>query len=332
MIAYDEIKTVELELSSYCNAACPLCPRNLFGYPHNTGYNTEHLSLVQVKKILSPNFLKQLKKIIFEGNFGDFAMNPESPEIVNYFLAVNPNIEIEAHTNGGVQKQDYWKKLTGAKVFFCLDGLKDTHEIYRRNTDFDKVIENASAFISAGGCAVWKMIPFDHNKHQIEQCKQLSKELGFFDFQLWDHGRNTGPVFDSEGNLENILGDWQGETNLINILDTINNGDILLEDIDDEVNTNLNCKTLKNKSIYIDSIGNVYPCCFMGFNPKQYGHGRWHQPVNKQIAELVKNNNALDVGLESAILWFSEVVHRWNIETFEQGRLVVCDSSCGKCK
>ena len=46
------------------------------------------------------------------------------------------------------------------------------------------IIKNAQAFIDAGGYAVWKMIKFDHNEHQVEDCRALAKNLGFQRFDL----------------------------------------------------------------------------------------------------------------------------------------------------
>ena len=331
MIEYKDIQRVELELSSYCNASCPLCPRNLFGYNYNSGYTIRHLTLDDIKKILNKDFLFQLKGIKIEGNFGDFAMNPDTPDIVRYILEQNSNVKINGHTNGSVQSTDYWKKLKDIEISFGIDGIKGTHEIYRKNTNYDKIIDNATAFIHAGGKATWKMIKFDHNKDQIDQCKHIAEDLGFFRFEVVDHGRNSGPVFNNDGELEYVLGNYTGETDFKKILEIIKNGDILLEDINDTKKDFLDCGTIKRKEIYIDSTGKVYPCCFMGFNPNEYGHGRWHQPVNKQISQIMQNNNALDVGIENSLQWFNHITKKWNIDTFEKGRLIVCDSMCGKC-
>jgi len=326
MIAYDEIKHVELELSSYCNANCPLCPRNLFGYPYNTGYTAKHLTLEEVKKILPVDFIKQLDKVTFEGNYGDPLMNPQLLNIVDYI-----NKPVRIFTNASMQNKKFWTELAvrPVTVYFALDGLTDTHSIYRQNTDFDKIIANATAFIDAGGTAIWKMIKFDHNKHQITDCENLSKQLGFKEFQLVDHGRNSGPVFDDKGNLIRVLGNFVGSTELQHYIDVIDNGDMLIEDIWDTPKNNISCKTIKNNSIYISSEGEVYPCCFMGFNPRKYGKGRWHQPVNAQINRLLEPNNALERPLQECIEWFNSIPACWNKSTFEHGRLIVCDASCG---
>jgi hypothetical protein len=56
------------------------------------------------------------------------------------------------------------------------------------------------------------MIKFDFNVDQIETAKTLSQKLGFKKFILIEHGRTSGPVFDQNGKLIDILGDWQGST------------------------------------------------------------------------------------------------------------------------
>ena len=327
MISIKQIKHVELELSSYCNASCPLCPRNLFGYEKiDLGYVKKHLTLDEIKKIFTGDFLNQIENFTFEGNFGDPLMNPELLSIVEYL-----DTPIDILTNASLQDEAFWKDLAGysVTVYFALDGLADTHSIYRRNTDYDKILKNARTFISAGGNAVWKMIRFKHNQHQISAAESLSKELGFSKFELVDHGRNSGPVFDRDGKLERVLGDFSGSTDLSHYTDIIQHGDMLIEDIDDQIKESVKCVSLNNNSIYISSTGDVYPCCFMGFSPHTYGHGRWHQPVNKQISAVVSNNNALKHSLEECINWFNLIPGCWNKKTFDDGRLIVCDASCG---
>lgn len=328
MLQLKDIKHVELELSSYCNAACPLCPRNLFGYEEiDLGYIKKHLTLAEVKKIFSKDFLKQIKYFTFEGNLGDPLMNLELLSIIEYL-----NKPIDIYTNASLQTEKFWKSLATfpVTVYFAIDGLEDTHSIYRRNTDYNKILKNAKTFIAAGGNAIWKMIRFDHNQHQIMAAENLSKLLGFSSFALTDHGRNSGPVFDRSGNLERVLGNFSGSTELSHYIDIIQNGDMFIEDVNNTPMQQINCKSIDNNSIYIASTGDVYPCCFMGFSPHTYGHGRWHQPVNKQISALAVKNNALEYTLEECIEWFNSIPSCWNKKTFEDGRLIVCDASCGK--
>ncbi len=334
MIAYQDIKDVHLEISSLCNASCPWCPRTFWGYPYNGGYPEVNLSLAQAKQIFKPEFLTQLKSIRINGNFGDIVMNPEGPDIVDYFFSVNAKLHIKISTNGAARDKNFWTQLaqTPATVMFCLDGLEDTHHLYRQNTQWATVIRNAQTFIDKGGHAVWKMIRFEHNRHQIDQCKLLSAEMGFADFELIQHGRDTAPVFDQHGRLVHVMGNYTGERNFDVLFYKKKNDQILLEDIltDCEPAKTISCETKNLKSIYISATGDVSPCCYTGFYPKTYGHGQYHQAANAQLIPLIAKNNALEYPLQDCIEWFKSVENTWKISDYQQGRLVICDNNCGQ--
>lgn len=334
MINFGDIRDVHLEISSLCNASCPWCPRTFWGYPYNGGYPETNLSLAQATQIFQPEFLTQLKSIRINGNFGDIVMNPEGPDIVDFFYSVNPGLKIFISTNGSARNRNFWQQLaaTPAVVAFCLDGLEDTHHLYRQNTSWKKILQNAKTFIKAGGHAVWKMIRFDHNRHQIDQCKALAMSMGFADFQLVEHGRDTAPVFDQQGRLVHVMGNYTGERNFDILLHRKKNDQILLEDISTGrvPAKTISCETKNLKSIYISATGDVSPCCYTGFYPKTYGHGQYHQAANAQLIPLIAKNNALEYPLQDCIQWFKSVENSWKISDYQQGRLVICDDNCGQ--
>jgi len=333
MIKLENIKHLHMEFSSLCNARCPLCPRNLFGYPYNSGYAETSLSLDLIKKSFSSQFINQLQRgILINGNFGDFTANLESLQIIEYFKSCYPKIKIEISTNGSARNTDFWHKLgkfSNTEIQFCLDGLEDTHAIYRQDTNFNKILQNAKTYMDAGGVAIWKMILFDHNKHQVEEAREKARNLGFAEFELIDHGRNTGPVFDRDGNLIRIMGDYNGFTNIKDIVN-------FQQDANKTYSHKLygqglthSCFTKNNSSIYIAANGLVYPCCFMGFNPLTYDQG-FNGFVNRQIKPLVKYNSLHENDLETCIQWFSSVESAWTKDSYENGRLIQCDQVCGK--
>lgn len=332
MYQLTDIKHVHLEISSKCNASCPLCPRNFYGYPFNDGYVEHNMTLEESKQIFSLEFIKQLNEIYINGNFGDAVMNPYTIDIIEYFRESNSKLKISMSTNAGARDPQYWKELArlNVEIFFCIDGLEDTHSIYRKNTVYSTVIKNAKTFIAAGGHAIWKMIKFDHNSHQIKTVKELSKTMGFKSFNLVDHGRDSGPIFDNDGNLLGVLGKPK-ETNFNILFHSRTTDEVLLEDI---VSTRspapIDCLVKKNKSLYISSTGDVYPCCFLGFNPKNYGHGNYHAAANAQLIPLIFKNNAIDYDLTECIEWFNNVQQSWKIPDFQNGRLLICNDVCGK--
>lgn len=334
MISYDSIKSIHLEISSLCNASCPWCPRTFWGYPYNDGYPEVNFSLDAAKKIFTNEFLQQLNLIKINGNFGDIVMNPEGADIVEYFFSQNKNIQVIISTNGSARSSDFWKRLgrTPAVVEFCLDGLKDTHHLYRQNTVWDTIIKNAKSFIEAGGSAVWKFILFDHNKHQINECREMSQGLGFKKFNLINSTRTVAPVFNKEGKLTHTLGNYNGETNFEILFYKKKNDLVLLEDIIQNKSTKktINCQTKINKDVYIAANGEVYPCCYTGFYPRTFGHGQYHQAANAQLVPMIAKNNALKYSLPECIDWFNEIEKSWTINNYENGRLIICDDNCGK--
>jgi len=305
MIAYDQIRDVHLEISTLCNASCPWCPRTFWGYPYNGGYPELYLSISDAKKIFTIEFLRQLTSIRINGNYGDIVMNPEGAEIVEYFMRINPDLDLTISTNGGARDGDFWQSMarTGARVSFCIDGLADTHHLYRQNTVWSTVVKNARTFIESGGHAVWKMLRFSHNQHQIDQCRRMSMDMGFDAFDLVSNGRDSAPVFDRHGRLVHVMGDYQGETKFAVLFHRKKTDQVLLEDIvvGREPKKRIDCGTKRFKSIYIAANGDVSPCCFTGFYPATYGHGQYHQAANAQLKPLIRKNNAFQHPLEECI-------------------------------
>lgn len=333
MIPYQDIRDVHLEISSLCNASCPWCPRTFWGYPYNGGYPEVNLTLDQARRIFSQEFLSQLHTMRINGNFGDIVMNPEGPDIVEYFLESNPDLRITISTNGSARDANFWKRLShpNVEILFALDGLEDTHHLYRQNTVWKQIVRNATTVIANGGRAVWKMIHFQHNEHQISACRRMAQDLGFARFDLIDDGRNSAPVFDKNGDLVHVMGDYSGETDFQVLFHKKVTDEVLLEDIlpGRTPCQAVTCETKQLKSIYISATGDVYPCCWTGLHPRTYGRGQYHQAANQQIKEILGENNALERPLAECIQWFDRVEQSWEIKSYEKGRLVICDDNCG---
>jgi MoaA/NifB/PqqE/SkfB family radical SAM enzyme len=189
MYRFKEIKTVHLEVTDKCNAACPMCARNINGGEDNPYLPGTELSLADIRKIFRPSFISQLDRIYLCGNYGDPIAAKDTLEIFQYFRQQNSKINLSMHTNGSAKKPDWWRQLAytlGSKgyVVFGIDGLEDTNHLYRQNTVWSKIIDNVTAFIEAGGRARWDYIVFAHNEHQVEDAEKLALEMGFEKFQI----------------------------------------------------------------------------------------------------------------------------------------------------
>ena len=189
-----KIRQLTTELTFRCNAKCPACHR---WKPLRVNLNDPKytITLDNFKKLFNSELLKNLEWLVINGNFGDSVMNKQFREIITYVKEHDTKLLI--HTNGGIHGHDFWTDvgniLTKRDIInFDLDGLWDTHHIYRINTKFENVLSNAKSVIATGNTQVhWKYIVFEHNKHQVEEAKQLAKDSGFTTFSTVKTSRDV---------------------------------------------------------------------------------------------------------------------------------------------
>ncbi len=190
-ISKDKLTWIQLDITARCQAMCLECARNIDGKDLNPligKANTWDMPLEIFQKAVTPSMLKNsLNEVVLNGNFGDPCIHPNFIDICKYVIEnAHSELRLKISTNGAMFDVEYWTKigkllapLKNHRIIFGIDGLSDTHSIYRRNTKFEDVIRNAKAFINAGGHAIWQFIIFNHNKHQTEEAKKLAEEIGF---------------------------------------------------------------------------------------------------------------------------------------------------------
>lgn len=342
MYKYNEIRKLHLEPTSLCQASCPMCARNNHGGLVNPRVIEKNLTLEMFKSIIPVDLIQQLTSVSMCGNFGDSIMNKEIAEIVEYIAIINPEISLDLHTNGSARTIDWWKHLAKIMprdhcVHFGIDGLEDTHHLYRIGTDFNKIIDNAKAFIEAGGIARWNFITFKHNEHQLETCKSLAKDLGFASFHEKQTSRFIGvpyfEVLDKDSNVTHRL--EQPSHQKIAFIDrkTVENYKQAI------ASCTISCEVEETKSVFVDALGYVYPCCFLASVPYQYSTPDklvWNfmNDSHKSLFEALEAFGGLE-GLNLTKRSFEEIINSdewqtvWN-KGFEDKSILMCARVCGK--
>jgi hypothetical protein len=242
----EQVRVLHIEPTTVCNASCPQCGRENSAFYQDSIHRSE-IRLENIHQLWPVEHIPTLEKMFMCGNFGEPAAAQDIVEIYKYFRQHNPTIVLGMNTNGSIRTPAWWRELaqlfnqTYDYVVFSIDGLEDTNNIYRRNTHWSKIIENAQAFIDAGGSAHWDMLVYEHNQHQVDAAQHLAQSMGFNWFRAKVSKRfQSTPV--------EFLNPPNGY-NLPNV---------------STLNTQISCHALNEHSVYVAADGSLLPCCWFG--------------------------------------------------------------------
>jgi len=358
--AYFKVDEYQLEITTYCNAACPQCPRNISGGSVNPHLPLCHLSRQTIDRAFTPELCGRTRQIFFCGSYGDPIVHPDFLDILRDFRKKNPTLWLYIHTNGGVHDTAWWTELAEilngyGKIDFGIDGLEDTNHLYRRGVKFDKAINNAQAFIQAGGKAQWNYIVFKHNEHQIETARLLSEVIGFEKILFRGTGRFLNHQTLEESETWNVTPKREQPYQLeVTTLDEYRNAsmkrldDLKLEypDIRDYFDTTpIKCDACVGNKVSITAEGLVLPCNFFEHNLydarfrdrdiQPSAHDLHFVDGKNQVAEFVEQHRSeLDIHTNSieqvynSDFW-NKLVSSWD-KTLDQGRIFECAFTCGQ--
>jgi sulfatase maturation enzyme AslB (radical SAM superfamily) len=336
MYKISDIRGIHLETSSKCQARCPQCTRFSFDYedgkmkinPLITDRNgksgkLDEISFLDFVRWFPPKFVSQLNYLYMCGTFGDPIFATDCAKILAYLRTYNPKINLSIHTNGGFRSKEWWEKIAklNVKVIFGIDGLEDTHSLYRVNVNWKQVIENARSFIRAGGNAEWQMIVFKHNEHQITKCMKLAKLLGFKSFyyqhttRFGENGGKNQPVVNPKGEVTHYL---EPSSISLKSFDKIKYSYFESSSVEETID----CSAKKSREIYVAANGTIVPCCHMmscflyenddieDYKTKINVYPNLHKQNLKEIFDS---------------LYFAKIEKTWN-----NNPLLVCSKVCGK--
>lgn len=313
-----DLKKIELEITSNCNAACPGCARTL----NKELLKINSFGITELKNIFQSRDSIEGKEFKFCGVLGDPAMNVECLDMVKYLTDNGGYCELS--TNGGVQTADWWKSLGEiaranpnlVHIHFCVDGHEETNHIYRINTKFSVIERNMRAFAESAPLnhATWIYILFDHNEHELETAKSHAKDLGF-QFATRTGMRNSyhdwiavikkkenkelkkeTKIITTTGNKEHSK--KEEVKKLDKFIDDYKTNKVLAPETD-AILRSIVCKYMHEKEIFIASDLTLWPCCFLwdsAFKNKEnileklsiFDNG-WNSLYNHSVDEIMNH-------------------------------------------
>ena len=296
IIKRENLDWLQLDITARCNAMCLECSRNHDGLTINSKIgksDTWDMPIEMIQEVITPDMLKSsLKKIVFNGNFGDPCIHPNFLNISKYILDhAHDNLKVNISTNGAMFNNEYWaelgrmySKLKRHKIVFGIDGLEDTHHIYRRNTKYEDVMSHAKTFIDAGGKADWQFIIFDHNKHQVDEARKISKQMGFEELYFKGGFDDNGGARNFSKAVEESTTGGKGAATKKNKAVELSvksrpafqEAQKIIAETKYRKATNyldtakISCQWYDTKGMYIEYDGTVWMCCWMGDMHKNY--------------------------------------------------------------
>lgn len=342
---YRNISSVHIELSTKCNAACPGCARFIMNSPivDENLVQTE-ITFENFKKWFPKEILPQILNWIICGNLGDPLACKDIYKILEY-ICTNTRSNIQINTNGGLGSKLLYSKI--GKLFFqtpelkrvitfSIDGLEDTNHIYRRNVKWNKVWENLMSYVDTGAKAHWDFLQFKHNVHQVEKAREIANQYGI-NFILKNPFGVDGtamPVYD-----KNLKFEYSVEHAFNNKFDPYIPASpdyIAPFPIPIKNKGSINCMSKRSENllgeektiieIYVDVLGRVMPCCFVGNRMfiRHMSDAVQVQEIQKSIGNKNNLNHfSLKEILENKIL---DVYSKsWNNK-----KILICWNQCGK--
>lgn len=175
---------VFIDLSTYCNAACPQCHRtNVDGLDKVDWLPLIQWSLEDFMKAFPPAELDVISTFKIVGTWGDPFMAKEIIPILRYII-LNSDCKISMDTNGSIRNEEFWWEIgvtcgDRLKVQFAVDGInQEMHAMYRRKTELDKVLAHMDTLSQTKAIVTSQTIVFKHNQDYKDEILKLVKENG----------------------------------------------------------------------------------------------------------------------------------------------------------
>jgi len=175
------IKCLDIEISSICQAGCPVCPRRIQGR-FARGFTQTYWKYDKLIKTVTEETARGLDKLVLCGNLGDPMGNPDIYKIVKWFKDINPNLRVSIATNGGIGKTEIYSKLAhlDVRMSFGVDGYQAGNELYRIGVKWERLEKNFKAFNTKNNHSTKAIqyLMWDQTTEQVKPVVEWAKANG----------------------------------------------------------------------------------------------------------------------------------------------------------
>lgn len=204
-------RQINMDLTNKCTLECVTCERG-YRIDKDGKVKGENISLQDLKK-----YFTMIDHFDFCGQVSDPSMHPQFKEILK--LIIKNNKSCSVHNTASHRPEKWYREIFEEcsnsndmiEWYFGIDGLPKDSSKYRIRQDGEKLykmMKLATDYIKPTN-VIWKYIVFNYNQFNIDECKQMAKDLGIV-FNLV-HSRRHPPglkpieEFASKKSMENIF-------------------------------------------------------------------------------------------------------------------------------
>jgi len=193
MPAFDPA-SIQIDASSHCQLACPLCPTA--DGRARPALGAGHLKLDDFEALLDRN--PQIAHVELS-NYGEMFLNPQLSEILACAFQRKVTVSGSNGVNLNFAREDALEATVQYRVraLTCsIDGAtQQTYSRYRLNGNLgrvlahiDKIREYRARRRSAFPLLYWQFVVFGHNEHEIKTAREMAAERGmeFVPKLSWD--------------------------------------------------------------------------------------------------------------------------------------------------
>tara|TARA_B100000809_G_C15131286_1_gene528537 strand:- start:2181 stop:3194 length:1014 start_codon:yes stop_codon:yes gene_type:complete len=330
-----QVFRLQVDVTSHCNSKCGGCSRNISGGETQPWLKLSHLDKELWYRLCTEDTINSdIIQLKLNGNWGDAGMHPHLPEMISVFGKCNPETSVNICTNGGTHNEKWWSSLGNAlfrntwhhAVDFAIDGLEDTHSIYRRSTDYNKILANAVAFAKENGNSRWIMTLFDHNIHQIDEAIEEARKNKFTSISF-RHSQLKNGLVETPTEEYRLHTDKADKVLLPETVYFSNSDkDRAFHDKFMAHRVESKCPWYRDGTVQIDPWGRVWPCCHIADAMEGVDVPDQREQLLEEFPEEDWNNLAKH-SMNDILSheWFNSTLN----SAVEHGKYDVCKSNCG---
>jgi molybdenum cofactor biosynthesis enzyme MoaA len=167
--------SLELNITNYCQAKCRTCRRTVTDTGETVPWLVlKHMSDQELDHIVSKTMGLNMTYDLC-GEYGDPMMHPNIQKIIDKLTSIG---SVSINTNGGLRNEKFYStnaKNRRLKITWSIDGLDhDTNWKYREGVNWQRAMDNMTAWFHHGGKGRWEYLMFDWNKDQIPLAKTFA--------------------------------------------------------------------------------------------------------------------------------------------------------------